>query len=654
MAHLRVESPSIFADWFGEMRNGWSVTSSSSSKLIIQTQYLRIELIGDNLSSGWDESSAGTVTAVEFWSGGTPLSFVTGLAVTLGNIVEAYNQSSGTGTLNFLLSGDDTIVGNRQSEYISAGSGDDTIGPSGGGDYIDGGDGTDTIDYSLSVPVTYGARISLSGAWDEVTDAPDGSEIRLVSIENAIGSAGNDTVRGSEVANRLEGRSGNDRLDGRGGHDVLLGGTGNDTILGGDGADLIQGDDGDDSIDGGKGFDTVAFSGSLSDYTINANADGSVTITDKRGTDGTDALTGVEVLKFQDLFVSFDDLLPISIQDVSIREDSELDLRLPSDIMRLSGLRAILSDGSDLPAWLSYDPPTNTLKGRPPQNWHGELTIRIEGAGDVLPRAGEFKIAVEAVNDAPADIVLSNGTVRELAATNAIVGSLGVTDPDAGDSFTYSLLDSAGGRFSLQTQSGVTSLVVRDGLKLDFEQVKAHPVTIKVTDKEGLSYTKTFTVAVSDLAIERTAGGSGNDVFKAGNYNDSLSGSTGNDKLWGGRGKDVLTGGYGADIFVFDTKLDKRTNVDTISDFSVRDDSILLDNIVFSKLGSGSLQKPGALNKAFFAIGPRAKDTNDYIIYDNQKGVLYYDADGSGSKAAIQFASLKKGLALTYKDFFVI
>src|SRR3712207_8447162 len=51
----------------------------------------------------------------------------------------------------------------------------------------------------------------------------------------------------------------------------------------------------------------------------------------------------------------------------------------------------------------------------------------------------------------------------------------------------------------------------------------------------------------------------------------------GNDWLFGGAGKDVLTGGAGADAFVFDSRPNKRTNLDSIKDFNVRDDSVYLD-----------------------------------------------------------------------------
>lgn len=56
---------------------------------------------------------------------------------------------------------------------------------------------------------------------------------------------------------------------------------------------------------------------------------------------------------------------------------------------------------------------------------------------------------------------------------------------------------------------------------------------------------------------------------------------------------------------------------------------------------------------AFFK-GKAAEDKEDRVIYDKGTGALYYDADGIGSAKAIKVATLKKGLALTNADFFVI
>jgi Ca2+-binding RTX toxin-like protein len=60
------------------------------------------------------------------------------------------------------------------------------------------------------------------------------------------------------------------------------------------------------------------------------------------------------------------------------------------------------------------------------------------------------------------------------------------------------------------------------------------------------------------------------------------------------------------------------------------------------------------LTKAGFYVGSAAQDANDRIIYNSGTGALYYDADGSGSAAMIQFAQLSSGLALTQQDFLII
>ena len=57
--------------------------------------------------------------------------------------------------------------------------------------------------------------------------------------------------------------------------------------------------------------------------------------------------------------------------------------------------------------------------------------------------------------------------------------------------------------------------------------------------------------------------------------------------------------------------------------------------------------------KRFSAKG-KPLDKNDYIIYDSKTGALFYDKDGKGKAAAIQFAQLKKNTKLTASDFFVL
>jgi Ca2+-binding RTX toxin-like protein len=87
-----------------------------------------------------------------------------------------------------------------------------------------------------------------------------------------------------------------------------------------------------------------------------------------------------------------------------------------------------------------------------------------------------------------------------------------------------------------------------------------------------------------DADDDRGAGTDGDDVLKGSSSNDVLNGLAGNDKLYGGAGKDTLTGGSGNDIFVFDTK-PGNSNLDKITDFSEKYDTIWLENATFTKLG---------------------------------------------------------------------
>jgi beta-glucanase (GH16 family) len=153
---------------------------------------------------------------------------------------------------------------------------------------------------------------------------------------------------------------------------------------------------------------------------------------------------------------------------------------------------------------------------------------------------------------------------------------------------------------------------------------------------------------------DQLVGGIGADNINGGTGNDSINGAAGDDRINGGYGNDMLTGGAGSDTFIFADSLNKKHNLDTISDFSVADDSIWLENTIFQKLGIGTLSNPGILNKAFFTIGDKAKDSNDYLIYNKTNGYLYYDADGSGNGAAVAFAKLSPNLGLTEIDFYIV
>jgi Ca2+-binding RTX toxin-like protein len=128
----------------------------------------------------------------------------------------------------------------------------------------------------------------------------------------------------------------------------------------------------------------------------------------------------------------------------------------------------------------------------------------------------------------------------------------------------------------------------------------------------------------------------------------TIVGGIGNDTINGGNGSDTLWGGGGANKFVFDST-PGPTNLDRIMDFNASLDKILLDNADFR-----ALKTTGTLAASAFTIGTAAADASDRIIYDDHTGALYYDADGTGSAAAIHFADIGVGLSLTNLNFQVI
>jgi serralysin len=155
---------------------------------------------------------------------------------------------------------------------------------------------------------------------------------------------------------------------------------------------------------------------------------------------------------------------------------------------------------------------------------------------------------------------------------------------------------------------------------------------------------------IGNSTDNRLKGGSGNDKLRDGRGNDQLIGGLGNDQLNGGLGNDLLAGGKGKDTFIFSNTLSgaNGNNIDRISDFIAKDDTIRLDDKIFGDL------KPGALSSTRFCSGPTAKDSTDRIIYDKATGELFYDPDGTGAAAQIKFATLISKPTLSAADFYVI
>ena len=303
----------------------------------------------------------------------------------------------------------------------------------------------------------------------------------------------------------------------------------------------------------------------------------------------------------------------------------------------------------------------------------GNDTYTIQDGTDIVVEAANA--GIDTVNVSVSHILSAN--VENLIATGS--GALVLTGNDLGNAITGNGADNViNGGAGADTMMGGAGNdiyyvdnpgdVVIDTSGNDTVFLSGSGSLANLTGIETVKLATTGAATIDGNATANTLNGNdatntlngmeGDDILFGFGGGDVLNGGIGNDTLFGGQGKDILTGGAGRDIFVFDAKLartnaaNKAANLDRITDFSVRDDTIQLAKSVFTKLA-----KKGALSSGAFYAGNAAHDKDDRIIYVKKTGALLYDQDGAGSHAAIQFATMWTGSKhpnLNHHDFFVI
>ena len=195
-------------------------------------------------------------------------------------------------------------------------------------------------------------------------------------------------------------------------------------------------------------------------------------------------------------------ILATEISNLTATEDELFEFTLAQDTFNDVDTQdsltysATLADGSPLPSWLIFNADTRTLSGTPVNNDVGTLNLQITAtdlAGDTA--SDSFDLEVVNVNDVPLDINLSNTSIDENSSNGTIIGNLSTVDPDLGDTYSYTLLNNAEGRFVIDG----SQLKVANGDLLNFEASSNHLITIQTTDGVGLSLTKDFKIDLNDL-----------------------------------------------------------------------------------------------------------------------------------------------------------
>jgi Ca2+-binding RTX toxin-like protein len=494
---------------------------------------------------------------------------------------------------------------------------------------IDGGADTDKISFGANmnvwrngVPASAPANVlNLSTG---VGETSFGGRLEVERVENLTGGIYRDHFTGDDNDNVLRGMANDDVLEGLGGADTLDGGSGHDIAhytaseVGVD-VDLLRAT----QIGGDAEGDRLSFieevRGSLFNDVIRGTSDVDVL----RGDDGDDILEGRG---------GGDTINGGSGFDFASYEGSNVGVRV------------------SLPR-LGFTPTQNSGHAE------GDNLISIEGV----------------IGSRHEDIIVGSDVRNELRGGHGgdRISGLDGRDTLLGEAGGDELF---GGNQDDRLDGGFGNDLLHGGNDIDtaafqgWHGLISGPLSIQISlgrnGGDGFAERRTLTgiVVERDILreIENVDGSNFSEKIQGNELRNRLNGNGGGDRLEGGDEDDVLNGGLGADTLVggagrdsfeFDTALGAG-NIDTINDFSVLSDTITLDTAVFTELELNGFDVR-VLDAEAFRFGAAAVDADDRIIYNSVTGALFYDSDGNGAAAAVQFATIGTLLNLSNDDFVI-
>ncbi|MFR9721109.1 calcium-binding protein, partial [Aeromonas diversa] len=372
-----------------------------------------------------------------------------------------------------------------------------------------------------------------------------------------IGSAGNDSIRGSERDERLEGGEG---------HDTLLGGGGADTLEGGGGNDLLVSAGGGASrLDGGKGNDTLRGAGHADVYLFNLGDGQDVIINTATG----ESLVAHNEIRFGVNITAGDIRVVRSGNDLILRHVNGSDAVLVRDWYLSEGnwvSQVVFDDGTvwsahQLEQW-GIGVVTGTL---------GDDVLSASGASGVTQLIGGRGNDTLVGGDRKEIFVFNLGDGHDLIHYGQNSGALATFS--GGDELRFGagievrdiLIIRSGDDIVLKHINGSDSVTIRGGFAEKdawgglvvfaggtrwtvSELVKFVAVTLTGSElADVLTGAKGNDVIFGLGGEDKLAGGDGDDSLFGGGDNDTLAGGNGNDLLEGGHGFDALNGEAGND-----------------------------------------------------------------------------------------------------------
>ncbi len=559
-------------------------------------------------------------------------------------------------------SGDDSILGFDSNDKLIGLAGHDLLDGGTGVDTMEGGAGNDTyvVDNAGDV-VTEEANAGTDTVSTNLTYTL-GSNVENLTL---TGTLNNINGTGNTLDNVIMGTTGNNVLDGGAGVDtvsyaystgpvtVSLAVTGaqtvstgqSDTLLnfenltGGSGNDTLAGGAGNNVLDGGAGIDTLTYAAAAAGVTL------SLAVTTAQATGGAGSDT---ILNFENLIGSgFDDTL------AGNAGDNVLNGGAGTDTLTYAGSAAGISISlASTSAQATGGAGSDTISNFENVTGSAFDDVITGSTGNNVLDGGAGTDTVSFASSSTAvtvSLAVSTAQATGGGGTDTILNFENLTGGTANDTLTgtngNNVLDGGSGTDTMSGGLGNDTYVVNLTTDVVNEAASSGTDTIVSTVTYTLSETTQINIENLTLSGTTTISGTGHSGANV------ITGNSGSNILNGMLGNDTLTGGPGVDYYLFNTALG-ATNVDAITDFSVADDTIRLENT-----GAGlftALTTTGTLAAAAFWTGSAAHDADDRIIYNSANGDLWYDADGTGATAAIKFATLSTGLAMTNADFAIV
>lgn len=442
------------------------------------------------------------------------------------------------------------------------------------------------------------------------------------TIENAVGSAYNDTLTGNAAANVLYGWTGADTMAGRAGDDIYVVDNAGDIVteLPGEGIDSVHASI---SYVLGANLEYLVLTG-----TAAINGTGNELNNVIYGNSAANVMTGGAGA---DIYV-VDQAGDVIVETASVPGENDIVVSSISytlganlEYLVLSGTAAINGTGNAMNNVIVDNAALNVMTGGAGDDIYfvsntGDSVTELAGAGtgtDIVLSSVSYTLGPNIEYLILTGTAAINGTGN--AQNNIIVGNSAANALTGGAGDDVFILDQAG--------DSVTELA---GGGNDMVQSPMSYV---------LGANLEYLLLLEGAAIDGT-GNALNNLLIGNSMTNVLSGADGFDTLIGGGGGDTLTGGAGDDTFLFNAALGGG-NVDIVTDFGAGD-FIALSAAIFNGIGGAG----SGMNAGAFVAGNNALDADDRILYDQGAGALYYDADGSGVTDAQLFAQLVPGTVL--------